>query len=103
MTLQEEIEDKLKKAYTPIHIEVANESFKHNVPKGSESHFKLTVVAEFFRGRTMLERHREINTLLAEELKNRIHALSMTLLTPEEWQSRGGFVEASPPCLKKEK
>lgn len=101
MTLQEEIEDKLKKNYNPTHLEVTNESSKHHVSKGSESHFKLTIVAEFFNNQSMLERHRNINTLLAEELKNRIHALSMSILTPEEWQSRGGFVEASPPCPKK--
>lgn len=103
MTLKEEIEDKLKKAYSPVHLEVANESSQHNVPKGSESHFKLTIVAEFFRDHPLLERHRAINALLADELKTRIHALAMSVLTPEEWQARGGTVSASPPCLKKEK
>lgn len=33
----------------PIHLEVINESYMHNVPKGSESHFKVLVVSEQFR------------------------------------------------------
>lgn len=39
----------------PIHIEVVNESYMHNVPKNSESHFKVLVVSEKFQDLTLLK------------------------------------------------
>jgi stress-induced morphogen len=33
-----------------IHLDVVNESHKHNVPKGSESHFNVLVVSDAFEG-----------------------------------------------------
>lgn len=39
----------------PIHIEVVNESYMHNVPKDSESHFKVLVVSEKFQDLTLLK------------------------------------------------
>lgn len=32
----------------PMHLEVVNESYMHNVPKGSETHFKVLVVSDVF-------------------------------------------------------
>lgn len=43
--MQARITAKLTEAFDPTHLEVVNESFKHSVPKGSESHFKVTVSA----------------------------------------------------------
>ena len=40
--------EKLKKAFSPSHLEVINESGSHNVPAGSESHFKVIIAAKFF-------------------------------------------------------
>jgi len=37
---------KLTQAFTPVHLEVLNESHMHAVAKGSETHFKVVVVAE---------------------------------------------------------
>lgn len=39
----------------PVHIEVINESYMHNVPKGSESHFKVLVVSEKFQDLTLIK------------------------------------------------
>ena len=39
------IEHKLAAAFEPTHLDIVNESYKHSVPKGSESHFKVTVRA----------------------------------------------------------
>lgn len=41
--IQASIEEKLSQELTPVHLEVINESFMHNVPKGSETHFKVCV------------------------------------------------------------
>ena len=85
MATQATIKDKLNDYLNPMHLEVINESHMHNVPPGSESHFKVTVVSDKFEGRMLLNRHRMINEALAEELKGRIHALAIHTLTPDEW------------------
>ena len=99
MIVQAEIEKKLAEAFTPLHLEVINESSNHNVPEGSESHFKVVVVSPDFAGKNLLARHRLINATLADELKNSIHALAIHTYTEEEWQETSGGAPMSPPCL----
>jgi BolA protein len=84
--LQEVIETKLHNELNPSHLQVINESYLHNVPPGSESHFKVIVVSEAFDGLKLLARHRKINSILAEELNTRIHALSIHTFTEHEWK-----------------
>jgi len=98
MKIQNSIEQKLS-ALKPVHLEVINESAMHNVPDGAESHFKVTVVSEHFAGKMLIQRHREVNTLLQAELEHAIHALSLNTKTPDEWFEQGGTVAESPPCL----
>ncbi len=98
VTVQQNIEAKLGAALPDARLEVVNESHRHNVPPGSESHFKLVVVSDAFEGLNLLRRHQKVNAILAEELKDKIHALSMETLTPAEWAARGGAVMASPEC-----
>lgn len=38
----------LSENFQPVHLEVINESYMHNVPKGAETHFKVLVVSEKF-------------------------------------------------------
>ena len=92
---------KLLKAFAPTHLAVANESSAHNVPRGSETHFKVVVVSPSFQGVTMLERHRSVNSALADELAGPVHALSIVAKTPEQWAKSGGAqrVQPSPPCM----
>jgi BolA family transcriptional regulator, general stress-responsive regulator len=99
MTTQDTITRKIAASLTPAHLEVINESHMHNVPPGSESHFKLVVVADAFDGMARVHRHQQVNGILAQELKGGIHALSMLTLTPDEWAARGGTVLESPQCL----
>ena len=96
---QQTIQQKLQQALSPIHLEVINESHMHNVPEGSESHFKVVVVSEAFEGEKLIARHRQVNQVLSEELAGGIHALALHTMTPEDWFNRGGTVEDSPPCL----
>ena len=93
------IEEKITGRLSPVFLEVTNESDKHNVPAGSESHFKLLVVSSGFAGRSLVDRHRLIYSLLAQELDGQIHALSIQALTPEEWEQGGKAGKATPPCL----
>ena len=52
MTIQETIEQKIATSLAPVHLEVINESHMHNVPPGSESHFKVVIVTDTFDGVT---------------------------------------------------
>ncbi len=99
MKVATEINDIVVKGLAPIRLDVINESHMHNVPAGSESHFKLVIVSDQFMNKNLVARHRSVNTLLADILKEQIHALSMHTYTPSEWESRGGEVPNSPPCL----
>ncbi|MFT6582804.1 MAG: BolA protein [Alphaproteobacteria bacterium] len=98
MIVQQGITEKLQSAFTPSHLDVINESHMHNVPPGSESHFKVVVISDQFDGLPRVRRHQTVNGVLAKELREDIHALSMTTLTPAEWTERGGEVLASPQC-----
>lgn len=98
MSIQQAIERKLSNALSPEHLEVLNESHLHNVPPGSESHFKVTIVAGHFEGQRLVARHRAVNELLAEELAGPVHALALHTLTPDEYFERAGRVPDSPQC-----
>lgn len=99
MTVQATIEQKLANEFNPLHLEVINESNSHNVPEGSESHFKVVVVSPVFAGKNLLARHRLINAALADELNGVIHALAIHTYTEEEWKETSGGAPMSPPCL----
>lgn len=99
MLLKEELEGKIKRYFEPTRLEILNESDMHNVPSGSESHFKVVVVSKKFEGKSFVERHQMIYQLLAQELKEKIHALSLQTFTPQEWLVKKGRVAKTPECL----
>lgn len=99
MSMQQKITDKLIGDFAPMHIEVIDESHTHNVPEGSESHFKVTLVTEQFAGQPLIKRHRAVNSALAGDIRDAIHALALHTMTPEEWFAKGGKAPESPPCL----
>lgn len=99
MSVQTQIEAKLANGLSAQHLEVVNESSNHNVPAGSESHFKIVVVAPDFAGKSLINRHRMINSILADELKGQIHALAIHTYTEEEWAKASGDAPMSPPCM----
>lgn len=99
MKIQTAIEEKISNSLSPLYLEVLNESSNHNVPPGSESHFKVTVVSNEFDGKMLIARHRIINKLLSEELAGAIHALSIHSFTPDEWSEKNQQSPQSPPCL----
>ncbi|MXW52931.1 MAG: BolA/IbaG family iron-sulfur metabolism protein [Gammaproteobacteria bacterium] len=98
MTVQQVIESKLA-TLDPSHLEVVNESGNHNVPPGSESHFKVVLVSSRFEGLRAIQRHRVIHELLSEEISGPIHALALHLYTDADWTKRFGEAPKSPPCL----
>ena len=88
MRIDEQITKKLRQAFAPVALEVVNDSHRHaghaGSPQTGESHFSIKVVSESFAGKSRVERHRMVNEVLAEELKDRIHALAISALAPEE-------------------
>lgn len=99
MSLTQILQTKMTEKFSPIHLQIINESHLHNVPQGSESHFKLVIVSEMFSEKNRVARHQLVHELLAPELKNKIHALSLQLFTPKEWQDNNQSFAKSPPCL----
>ena len=87
MSVQQIITDKLNQAFSPLHLEVINESNRHHVPPNSETHFKVVIVSELFIEQRPLARHRAVNQALADELANGVHALSINAYSPQEWQA----------------
>ena len=98
MSMQSKITEKLQSAFSPEHLEVTDESHMHNVPEGSESHFKVTLVTDEFAGKMLIARHRLVNKVLENELQNGIHALALHTMTMEEWFAKGKAPD-SPECL----
>lgn len=96
--IAQRIEEKVTRSFSPQHLEVINESNNHNVPKNSETHFKLVCVSPLFEGKSLVERHREVNHLLEQELKDGVHALSLVLKTPGQWEKSQHRVPESPAC-----
>src|SRR5215208_838140 len=97
MTRSKRIESKLLEV-VPKYFEIYNESSKHHVAEGSETHFKMIIVSPVFDGLTKIERHRLIHKLLADELQNGLHALTLHLFTEKEWESKSNIDRSSPNC-----
>ncbi|WAS99947.1 transcriptional regulator BolA [Rouxiella chamberiensis] len=96
--IREQIEAKLAAAFEPTHLDVTDESYRHNVPAGSESHFKVVMVSDKFVGERFLSRHRSIYSVLSAELAGSVHALALHTYTLKEWEGLQDTVPASPPC-----
>lgn len=89
-SIRTRIERKLRAALAPLELVIEDESHRHlghaGHRPGGETHFRVTVVSQAFAGLARVARQRQIYELLREELAERVHALSLTTLTPEEWQ-----------------
>ncbi|XP_060081411.1 bolA-like protein DDB_G0274169 [Ylistrum balloti] len=95
--VEESIIRKISERLAPQHLEVINESYMHNVPKGSETHFKVVVISENFQSVPLIKRHRMVNEVLQEELNSGVHALSILAKTPQQWEESQN-IGKSPPC-----
>jgi len=88
MPVQDVIKQKLTKALAPESLRVEDESHRHEGHAGhrpgGETHFRVYIVAEAFRGKSRIERHRMINTALAGELAGGVHALAIHAAAPGE-------------------
>ncbi len=86
------IKEKLTKNFNPVHLEVIDESSKHAGHTGAaqhaekhgsgESHFHVVIVSESFEGMGLLARHRAVMDVLANEMNEKVHALSLDAKAP---------------------
>lgn len=88
MTYAERIKNELNTAFTPSALEVRDDSHKHkghvgHRPEG-ETHFHVRIVSESFTGQNRVQRQRGVYKVLKAELDERVHALSLETLTPDE-------------------
>jgi BolA family transcriptional regulator, general stress-responsive regulator len=92
MAVAETIRAKLEAAFAPAHLDVHDDSAKHEGHaghrEGGETHFRVAIVSKSFDGLSRIERHRRVHDVLDAELKGRVHALALTLLTPDEASRR---------------
>ncbi len=90
MKTAERLEKKLAEALVPESLQVLDESHQHEGHSGhrpgGETHFRVYIVAQAFAGKTRIERHRLINSILSDELKGGVHALAIHAQAPGEAQ-----------------
>jgi BolA family transcriptional regulator, general stress-responsive regulator len=81
MPVKDVIAEKLSAAFAPQRLDVQDESHLHEGHAGhrpgGQTHFRVTIVSETFRGKSRIERHRLVNQALAEELSSGVHALAI--------------------------
>ncbi len=82
MSVRQTITNKLSEAFAPVSLEVQDESRLHE--PGGETHFRIYIVSDAFKGKSRIERHRLINATLADELAASVHALAIHAQAPGE-------------------
>lgn len=70
----------------PKDLDIIDEGYLHIGHEGAKKggHFKVIVVSDQFKYKTLLERHRLVYNAMGELMETEIHALSITAKTPEE-------------------
>jgi len=88
MPTEQVITEKLTKAFAPESLRVVDESHQHaghaGARPGGETHYRVYIVSEAFRGKSRLDRHRMINATLSAELAGGVHALAIHASAPGE-------------------
>jgi BolA protein len=87
MSIADNIRIKLNAAFAPTQLVVEDESAKHHGHSGArpegETHFRVVIVSPAFAGLSRVERQRRVYAALADELRDRVHALALTARAPE--------------------
>jgi len=88
MPMDELITRRLTEAFRPESLRVLDESHLHEGHSGhrpgGQTHFRIYIVSEVFRGKGRLDRHRLINAALSAEFTEGIHALAIQAAAPGE-------------------
>jgi BolA protein len=88
MTVAATIERKLTDRFSPVRLEIVDDSHRHaghaGARPGGETHFSVILVSETFHGMGRVARQRLVYQTLADELAGGVHALALTTLSPDE-------------------
>ena len=83
MSKSQEIEERLRAAFSPRELEVVDDSESHRghagFQEGGESHFDVRIRSDAFEGQSRVARHRAVHAALGPDLIGRIHALALDL------------------------
>lgn len=89
--MQDAMEKRLRKAFSPESLELVNESALHaghaghrEAGGGGDTHFRLRIVAAAFAGKSRVERHRMVYVALGDAFRQGVHALAIDAKAPEE-------------------
>lgn len=78
MTTPESIKRTIEASIPCDHLEV----------RGDGQHFEAVIVSNVFEGLAKVRRHQHVYAALGDRMREEVHALSMTTLTPAEWLLR---------------
>jgi BolA protein len=85
--VRDDIAHRLRARFTPRRLEVLDESALHAGHAGAAAgggHFRVLVVSEAFADLPRVERHRLVYDAVRDLMPQRIHALAIRALTPDE-------------------
>ena len=84
--ISEQIKQLLNDAFKPELLEIIDNSAAHAGHAGAKSggHYHVTIVAEAFEGKSLVQRHQLIYKALGDMMKQQIHALGINALSPSE-------------------
>ncbi|MCB9554544.1 MAG: BolA/IbaG family iron-sulfur metabolism protein [Deltaproteobacteria bacterium] len=94
------ITERLTEAFAPLRLAVLDETDRHNVPAGSQSHWNVTIISDAFADTSLIDRHRAVHKAVGADLLGRIHALTMKTMTASEWQTAGGELKNPAPLCR---
>jgi BolA protein len=85
-TKVEQLRLALQRELTPRSLEIIDDSAKHAGHAGAREggHYRVVLVADAFKGRSQLERHRLVYAAVAPLMGQGVHALSIIARTPDE-------------------
>lgn len=88
MSVADTLHRKLTDALQPTRLAIVDDSHRHVGHAGArpegETHFTVEIVSPLFAGKSRVERQRLVYAALAEELRERVHALALKTLAPGE-------------------
>jgi BolA family transcriptional regulator, general stress-responsive regulator len=80
----------LEQAFAPRSLEIVDDSARHIGHAGARggAHLRVMLVAEAFRGRSPLERHRLVYAAAGALMSGAVHALNIDARAPDEPPAR---------------
>jgi BolA protein len=87
------IDETLRRAFAPDHLEIIDDSVRHAGHAGAASgggHYRVVLVSRSFHDKDLVTRQRLVYEALGTAMRSRIHALALRTVTPEEWAAASG-------------